>query len=332
MSWYFISISAAVCIAIWYQQTVKLQPVDPGSVVLITGASSGIGKHAALSLVKEGFTVFASVRKPTDGENLLASAARFGLDTSTLKPILLDVTDSESIQKAFETVSQFVGDRGLHGLFNNAGILLDSSAKSSAVEHQDLSTYRQTFDVNFFGMIEVTQSFLPLLRQRQGRIVMNSSIAGFFATPFLSAYCSSKHAIEGFSDSLRRELAPHGVSVSILQPHFITSSILKIKIPVNDKEAYREAESRHWQNFYKHSRLYAVPPKVTSTAVIHAMRAQRAQIRYFVGGTMAFMLYFVLRCFPDALLDFVLSYQPALQLTEQDKTSALEAAQVDFPL
>lgn len=329
-----LCILAATLAAVLYQSRLHsdLQSIEPGSAIVITGASSGIGKHAALTLLKEGFTVFACVRKPMDGEALLATAKTFGLDASPLRPILLDVTNEIHIQQAVETINDFVGDKGLHGLFNNAGILLDPSTGSSAIEYQNESIYRQTFDVNFFGMIKVTQAFLPLLRKGQGRILMNSSIAGFFASPFLSAYSSSKWAMEGFSDSLRRELAPVGVSVSILQPYFITSSILKMQMPSDRTDPYSDAETHFWENFYKNSLVDAAPPRVASTAVVHAMRAKQPKIRYFVGATVAPVLRFIVRWLPDTLLDLAIRNQPKLGWSAEDKLKAMKAAQTEFEL
>ena len=250
--------------------------VDPRDAIVVTGASSGIGKHAALSLVKEGYTVFAGIRKVEDGEALVRSARRFHLDTDLLKPILLDVTNPDHIQSAVKDVTDFVGpEYGLKGLFNNAGVFMvkgkgnknggNDVVDSTSVEHLDLSVYQTTMDVNYFGTVRMTQAFLPLLRKYPGgagagaggrrgssRIVFNTSIAGMFGIPFVSPYVSSKHALEGFADSLRRELYHlDNVDVSILEPGYIVTPIFQRPTIPTSVEPYVQAERRAMNVNYK---------------------------------------------------------------------------------
>mmetsp|Transcript_34577 Transcript_34577/g.45845 ORF Transcript_34577/g.45845 Transcript_34577/m.45845 type:complete len:338 (-) Transcript_34577:42-1055(-) len=279
----------------------KLEPVQPGDAVVVTGSSSGIGKHAALSLAKEGYTVFACVRKTTDGDALLESAKKYEIDAEKIKILILDVTNSKHIAKGVEVVSKYVGDRGLKGLFNNAGINVKTGpgVKSTSVEFSPMEGYRQVFDVNYFGLVEMTKAFLELLRKGQGRIVMNTSVAGFIAGPFLSAYSSSKHAVEGFSDSLRRELLPHGVKVSILECGFIATPIIDGGIP-DGVHPYDETERNYWKRFWKDSAT-ALSPKVSSEAVIHAMRATKPKVRYVVGKQAALLGLF--RFIPGGWVD-----------------------------
>jgi NAD(P)-dependent dehydrogenase (short-subunit alcohol dehydrogenase family) len=164
--------------------------------VLVTGASTGIGRATALYLAAHGLRVFASVRKEKDAAELPGTS-----------PVVLDVTDTDSIRAASDAVSRALGDEALAGLVNNAGI-----AVSGPLEFLEMSEIRRQFDVNLFGQVAVTQAFLPLLRRaRGGRIVNMSSISGKITAPLLGPYSMSKFALEAFSDALRRELEPFGL-------------------------------------------------------------------------------------------------------------------------
>jgi NAD(P)-dependent dehydrogenase (short-subunit alcohol dehydrogenase family) len=168
---------------------------------LVTGASSGIGAACAARLVGAGWRVFAGVRRVGD--------APTGTDE-----ILLDVTDENQVRAAAERVGQ------LDGLVNNAGIAL-----AIPLEFIPLNELRRQFEVNVFGQVAVTQAFLPHLRRSRGRIVFMGSIAGQSALPFLGPYAASKHALEAITDTLRLELRPFGVDVSLVQPGTIQTPI-----------------------------------------------------------------------------------------------------------
>jgi len=189
------------------------QTRDRGAV-MITGASTGIGKACAMRLDKLGFQVFAGVRKDADGGALAETASE------RLTPVLIDVTDDTSIASAADTVAKAVGDRGLAGLVNNAGIVVPGP-----LEFVSLGDLRHQMEVNSIGQIAVTQAFLPLLRKCRGRIVNIGSIAGRAVTPFVGAYAASKFAMEAFTDALRMELRPWGISVSIVEPGSIATPI-----------------------------------------------------------------------------------------------------------
>lgn len=184
--------------------------IDNRQSVLVTGAGSGIGFAITQYLAFHGMHVFAGARK----QEALEKLAKIP-NVTVLK---LDVTDAEDIKQAKKIIEAKTA--GLFGLVNNAGIgnggpLMDVSVK-------DL---RAHFEVNLFGVHQVTQAVFPLLLKEKGRIVMISSDSGFFATPFFGSYCSSKFALEGYSDSLRREIIPYGVKVIIIEPGRITTPI-----------------------------------------------------------------------------------------------------------
>jgi NAD(P)-dependent dehydrogenase (short-subunit alcohol dehydrogenase family) len=193
--------------------------------VLVTGASSGIGRATALSLLAAGFRVFATVRKPGD------SAALQGLGA---EPLLLDVTSAVNLRRAVADVRRRLGTDPLAGLVNNAGISL--CAPWEFVTAADL---REQLEVNLVGAVEMTRAFLPLLRASRGRVVLISSTSGFFATPLLGPYCCSKFALEAFADSLRREVLRDGVQVTVIQPG-------PVRTPIFDKTR-RWARQRHPQ-------------------------------------------------------------------------------------
>ena len=309
--------------------------IQPGDAVVITGAGSGIGKHAALSLAREGYTIFAGVLKVEEGEALIKSAEHFGIDVSLFKILILDVTKSEDIKRAVTTVSDFVGERGLKGLFNNAGgISCISSSEnailSTSVEHAPMSTYRGMFDVNFFGLVEVTKEFLSLIRLGRGRIIMNASVIGFMAFPFMANYSSTKHAVEGFSDSLRREVMPYGVKVSILECGLIATPLLLGFLP-SGAEPYIETEQTLWKVFWK-AALDAPSPKVSSQAVRHAMRAPQPNLRYVVGNHTPFIK--VLRCLPASWVDafFHYVYFSSPQIVEEELAVLSKKVKAEFEL
>lgn len=197
------------------------------SSIVITGASSGIGKATALHLDELGFRVFAGVRKEADGLALSREAS------DSLTPILLDVTDDESIAAAVNTVAEATSGN-LFGLVNNAGLSLNGP-----LEIVPVSEIRKLMDVNVIGLLAVTKAFLPFLRKSKGRIVNISSGHGLLAIPDKSAYAASKFAVQAISDALRVELRTFGVSVSCLAVGKVDTAVLG-KI-VADRRAMIEA-------------------------------------------------------------------------------------------
>ncbi len=191
-------------------------PLPPaGRAVVITGASTGIGKECALRLEERGFRVFATVRKRQDGEKLRAEAT-----SARLHPVLMDVTDEKSIQTAAAEVARSVDEQGVWALVNNAGTCV--AAPMECVPPEGL---RQQLDTNVVGPLAVTQAFLPQLRRTRGRIVNVSSGLGSVVIPYLGAYATGQFAKEAMSDALRRELRPFGISVSIVRPGAIATPI-----------------------------------------------------------------------------------------------------------
>jgi NAD(P)-dependent dehydrogenase (short-subunit alcohol dehydrogenase family) len=249
--------------------------------VLVTGTSTGIGRTTALQLDRLGFSVFASVRNERDAQALSSEAS------GKLTPVLMDVTDQGSIDRAKEQVSQVVGDAGLAGLVNNAGV-----GFVTPLEFVPLDELRWMFEVNVFGLLAVTQAFLPLLRQGRGRIVNVSSTASLFVAPFHGPYSASKLAVNGLSDALRLELKPHGVQVSavvcgsIQTPIWEKGDLLVDRItksfPSQAMELYGEPY-RRLRAYFSRIGKAGVPPEAAARKIIHALTASRAKNTYYVG-------------------------------------------------
>ena len=177
---------------------------DAGAVV-VTGASSGIGAATVARLARHGFEVFAGVRNEADAQ---AAAQR-----PNVTALMMDITDAAMIAAARERVEEIVGEHGLAGLVNNAGIVT-----AGPLEFQPLDDFRHQLEVNLVGHLAVTQAFLPLIRRGGGRIVNVGSIGGLLVLPIQGAYSASKFGLEAFSDALRMELSPAGIAVSHVDP------------------------------------------------------------------------------------------------------------------
>lgn len=268
--------------------------------VLVSGASTGIGRACALRLDRAGWCVFAGVRKDSDGEALRASSS------DRLTPVMLDVTEQHTIDAAHQHVQATMGDAGLAGLVNNAGI-----GTGGPVEFLPLETYRAVMEVNYFGHIAVTQKFLPMVRKAQGRIVFTSSIGGKISNPFMSVYTGSKHALEALADSLRLEVAPHGVHVSLIEPGAIKTPMLRRveetrdemldAIPPHAAHLYREAGEALVDAFIDMARN-ALDPDAAAEVIERALTARRPKPRYLVGRD-AKMNAFLAWILSDRMLD-----------------------------
>lgn len=188
--------------------------------VVITGASTGIGRAAVASAVRAGSHVFGSVRKQADADSL---TMEFG---TMVTPLIFDVADETGVRAGAAQVAQALGNRRLFGLVNNAGI-----AVTGPLLHLETEELQRQFEINLFGVHRVTQAFAPLLGAdpvrtgKSGRIVMISSVAGENGSPFMGPYAASKFALEGYSQSLRRELLLFGIDVIVVGPGAITTPI-----------------------------------------------------------------------------------------------------------
>ena len=258
--------------------------------VFVTGASKGIGAAIARELAARGFRVFGTIRRDADAAALRDAGAT---------PVRMDVTDQASIAGARAEVELALGAARLVGLVNNAGVPV-----VGPLEHIPLDDLRRQFQINVFGVVAVTQAFLPLLRAGTGRIVNISSVSGRFALPFAGPYAASKFALEAISDCLRRELYPFGVDVIVIQPGIIHT-------PIWQKGAKRDlspVQNTPYEQVLTSMRdraasvdHRAMPPSHVSRAILHALTARRPAARIPVVRHR--LLYALRRWVPDRLRD-----------------------------
>jgi NAD(P)-dependent dehydrogenase (short-subunit alcohol dehydrogenase family) len=247
--------------------------------ILITGVSTGIGNAAARALVERGYQVFGSVRRQEDAERLQEELG------DHFTPLLFDVTDSAAITAAVKQVAEATGSEGLYALVNNAGIVIPGPLK-----YMPLEDFRAHFDVNLFGLMDVTQQFLPLLGAAEnspyppGRIINISSTSGRVAYPFMGAYAATKHALEGFSDSLRRELMLYGVDVIVIQPGTTNTPI--VHKFADQIRRYEETDYGHMFTMLEEQMAdrekSGLPVSKVVEAIVTAVESPRPKARYAV--------------------------------------------------
>lgn len=254
--------------------------------VLITGATSGIGRHLALHLAGRGFHVIASGRRQGALDTLVSEADDLHLDT-----LQLDVTNADSIARAVDEVDRLTDGHGVDALVNNAGY----GMVAPALETTDADLRRQ-FDTNVFGLMSVTRAFVPkMLERRRGRIVNVSSIGGRITLPFFGAYNASKYAVESLSDALRRELRAFGIQVALIEPGAIHSEFSSTSMAYVDR--YRSDSSPFASVYERAGQLAqafertAVGPGCVAEAVEHAIRARRARPRCVVPLSSRLMMW-----------------------------------------
>lgn len=285
---------------------------DSARHVLITGAGRGIGRATALRLARRGWTVHAGVRKPADGERLSAefegeseSQSSENARNGTIVPVTLDVTDDASIAAAAATLP----DR-LDAVVNNAGIAIDGPVESLTRERMT-----EQFEVNVNGPVAVTRAVLPRIRAAGGRIVFVSSVSGRVATPWTGAYNASKFAIEGIADSLRIELRPWSIPVSLVEPANTKTDMWESALDVFEAgvAALTDEERRLYAGHMKGMRRTltmmqktAAPADGVAAAIESALTARRPRARYVVGLPAKFQAGSAALT-PRPILDFVLA-------------------------
>ena len=248
--------------------------------VVVTGVSTGIGWGITKVLIQHGFRVFGSVRKTQDADRL---SKEFG---ERFIPLLFDVTDEAGVQAAAQQVREQLNGETLFGLVNNAGI-----AVPAPLMYQSTDDFRLQIEVNLVSVLIVTKAFLSLLggnrslRGKAGRIINISSVGGKRASPFLGAYAASKHALEGFSESLRRELMLYGIDVIIIGPGVVATPIWdkaeKLDLSIYTGTEYAEA-ARRIHKYVIQGRRKGYPPEKVGEVVWHALTTPRPHVRYAV--------------------------------------------------
>jgi NAD(P)-dependent dehydrogenase (short-subunit alcohol dehydrogenase family) len=246
-----------------------------GREILVTGCSSGIGRCVADGLRRRGYRVFASARRPEDVERL---------ESEGHEALWLDLADPTSVRGAVEEVLARAGGR-LYGLFNNGGY-----GQPGALEDLSREVLRQQLETNVLGWHQLSAAVLPAMRAAgQGRIIQNGSLLGFIALRYRGAYVTSKYAIEGWSDTLRLELAGTGIHVSVIEPGPVTSRFREnahaafrryVDVPSSPhREDYRAVEER----LRSPARVpFELPPEAVLAKVVHALESARPKPRYHV--------------------------------------------------
>jgi len=269
--------------------------------VLVTGASTGIGRATALLLDAQGWAVFAGVRRRQDGEALAAAAS------DRLVPLLLDVTKPRQIEAA----ATAIGERGipLTGLVNNAGI-----ASAAPLEFVPIDDFRHQLEVNVVGQLAVIKAVLPLLRSARGRIVNVTSIAGLIAGQMLGPYSASKFALEALTHTLRQELAPWGIEAIAIEPGQIATPIWSTSAASADRmlgPVLPQVTSLYGRQVRAVSRMAeraardGLPPEEVAKVIARALTAKRPRTRYPVGTDAKLGAALVARL-PDRVRDRVL--------------------------
>lgn len=289
--------------------TITLNPSQsvPSKSVLVTGASSGIGLCCAVYLAKKGYQVFAGYRDPADASELRASHP-------AILPVPLELTSQDSIQNALHHITEHLNGSALHGLVNNAGVVI-----SGPLEFIPREQWQQQLEVNLIGPIMLTRQCLPLLRQSQGRIINIGSIAGILSLPFLSPYCVSKTGLGTISDALRVELRPWGIQVALIEPGNIRTPIWEKSL--SNAQRSEQKYSPDFGDLYgevmekvksasQKAAAQSIEADVVARAVYHALNARRARTRYSLGREV--YLRRLLSLLPHAVRDWLIGQRLSL--------------------
>lgn len=268
--------------------------------IVVTGVSSGIGLAITKVLIQHGFRVFGSVRKAEDAERL---SKEFG---ERFHPLLFDVTDEAAVQAAAQQIREQLNGERLMGLVNNAGI-----AAPGPLIHLPTDDFRRQLEVNLVSVLIVTKAFVPLLgsdrslRGTPGRIINMSSVSGTIGYPLVGAYAASKHGLEGFSESLRRELMLFGIDVIIIGPGSVATPIWdkaeQADVSLYANTEYVEPARRVREYMLQHGRNGFAAEKV-GQVVLHALTTPKPRVRYAVTPG-SFFRRLILRLAPRRVID-----------------------------
>lgn len=273
---------------------------NSSKTILVTGASSGIGKSIARQLANEGYTVYAAARRLEQMEDL---------STLGVKTLKMDITVKADIERVVDTISKESG--GIDCLVNNAGYAI-----YGAVEDTSIEDARRQFEVNLFGLASITQKVLPYMRSKKaGTIINMSSMGGKIYTPLGAWYHATKHALEGWSDCLRLELAPFNIDVVIIEPGGIKTEFGDVmSAPMLERSgntAYSKLAhtiAKSTADIYGEGNSKASDPQVIADLVSEALKASKPKTRY-VAGYMAKPVMFLRKILSDRMFDKIIMSQ-----------------------
>ena len=255
-------------------------------VAVVTGSSSGIGFETALLLARSGFHTYATMRNLEKSKNITEIA---NTEKLPLQVVQLDVDDDRSVKNAINKIVAAAENKRIDVLVNNAGYGLFGSLEDTLIEE-----IKAQFETNFFGVIRVTQQVLPVMRkQNSGTIVNVSSVGGRIGVPVLSAYQSTKFALEGLSESMSYELEPFGIRVVIIEPGFIRTNIINSSTSaekaLDPKSPYfplMQKVKNHFKSMMENASSSS-PPEEVAKVILQAITSENPQLRYTVGNDAA---------------------------------------------
>lgn len=305
----FAALVALIAVAVFHTER-KEYKVHSNGIVLVTGASTGIGHDVAEYLAEHhNFLVLAGVRKESDFLNFTKE------NKPKLLPFMVDVSSHESCVAAADQIKLLMAERNLPfvALVNNAGV-----GRFNPIEFEDLEGVRKLFDTNVFGLMDLTKQVLPLLRASQGRVIMVSSLSGFISSPLSGVYAASKFAVEALSDALRREVAQHGVSVSVVQPGYVKTQIIATSRKATEEEFQEKGAQMLavYPGVAKRAGMEEMmasmkgPEHTTTPAIVHALVSAFPKTRYPVAeaiGMSATTISWMIWALSDRLKDIMLA-------------------------
>ncbi len=272
--------------------------------ILVTGASSGIGWATSLELAEKGWRVFAAVRKEADAKKLRDASS------GKITTVIMDIVDYESVKRGAQEIEKALGGAGLDALFNNAGISVQGPLEIIPIE-----LFEQQIRVNVFGHVFVTQTFLPLLRKAQGRIVFTSSESGKITLPLIGPYSASKFALEAVANAFRIELRPWKIRVSSVELQTIKTPMwekidtstekLMASLPKQTRDLYQN-ELKTLSVFPKWQAEMGISMKKAVRVIIRALSARSPKARYLVGYE-ARLLVYSFAIWPTWMMDWIAS-------------------------
>ena len=269
--------------------------------ILITGVSSGIGRVTCENLLEKGFIVFGSARKISSIKDL---ARKYG---SNFIPLIFDITDKKAVMIAVKKVKNRLKNKNLDCLINNAGIVVGGPSILLQTEE-----FRKQFEVNFFGIITLTNALIKILggdlkNPHKGKIINISSVSGKRALPFLAPYAASKFALEGYSDSLRRELMMYGIDVILIQPGPVKTPIWN-KILSKKNNYFKISDYKNKLQIFRKisidNKKSGIDSKVISNCIYKIIQSKKPKTRYLI--TRNYINYFLSRIIPDRILDRII--------------------------
>ncbi|MCO5143120.1 MAG: SDR family oxidoreductase [Oligoflexia bacterium] len=267
-------------------------------LVLITGCSSGIGEAAVKQLSLSGYSVIAGVRKQSDFAKI---------QKISCTPIILDVTNPEHIRSAVKLVRSLLKEGQKLSLINNAGIAI-----AGPIEGVSMSDWRKQFDVNFFGLVELTRELCADIRKTKGTIINIGSVSGLVTLPFLGPYAATKYALEAFSDALRRETYGFGMNVCLIEPGPIKTPIWekgfsnKNETEINLSDEVREVYKKKYKKFFKmaqKSAIDAIEVNRVVEVILSILTSKKPRPRYLIASTSSKLGVHLARYIPDKWLD-----------------------------